>query len=87
MTTLPIPVDDDTAAAFLEASEDTREQITQFVASYVQSALQTRDFQTREEKSAALQEAADRLSAQAKANGWNDELDAALLRGDFDHDD
>ena len=33
-----------------------------------------------------FREAADALGEQAQANGWNDELDAKLLRGDLDHD-
>ena len=87
MTTLPIPVDDDTATAFHQASEDTRERIARFVASYVQGALQSDAGRTREPRSARFQEIADALGREARANGWTDEMDAALLRGDFDHDD
>ena len=85
MTTLPIPVDDETAAAFQEAPEDTREQITQAVADYMKATVRTE--QERADRSASFRRVADEVGAIAQANGRNDELDAALLRGDFDHDE
>ena len=39
-----------------------------------------------EKQNRELGEVMDRMGQQAQANGWNDELDAALLRGDFDND-
>ena len=84
MTTLPIPVDDETAAAFREAPESTREEITQFVARYVRDAVRT---DASEPPSSRLGQIADALGREARANGWTDELDAALLRGDFDRDE
>ncbi len=85
MTTLPIPVDDETAAAFQEASKDAREQITQGVADFMKATVRTE--QERAERSASSRRVADETGAMAQANGWNDELDAALLRGDFDRDE
>ena len=84
MTTLPIPVDDDTAAAFREASADVREQIVERVAIYVREAVRAGETEPR---SARLQEIADALGREARSNGWTDEMDAALLRGDFDRDE
>ena len=82
MTTLPIQIDDATAEAFQGADEAQKHQIAMFVNHYVNAALRTRG-----ERSAQFRAAADALGASAQANGWNDELDAALLRGDFDNAD
>ena len=82
MTTLPIPVDEVTAAAYESASVEERERSARVAAAVIRASLVTE--KTPGERFALL---ADRLGAEAQANGWNDELDEALLRGDFDHDD
>ncbi|WP_420456624.1 hypothetical protein [Rubrivirga sp.] len=83
MTTLPIEieVDDATAAAFRRAPADTRDRITQFVTDYVREAVRPDDT-----PAARIRRIADALGREARANGWTDEDDAALLRGDFDRD-
>jgi len=82
MTTIPIPVDEATAQAFEAAAPTTREQIARFVQGYVARALLS-----KEERIELFVQVADQVGATAQANGWNDELDAALLRGDFDDDE
>lgn len=82
MTTIPIQVDDATAQAFESAPQTIREQIALFVQGYVSRALLS-----KEERVELFVQVADELGRQAQANGWNDELDAALLRGDFDDDE
>ena len=81
MTTLPLPVDEATAAAFESVPPDERERLARCAATFLQEMLD------RRARSERFQEIADRLGAEAQANGWNDELDAALLRGDFDDDE
>ena len=86
MTTLPIPVDEDTAAAFRDTPVDEREEITRFLTDYVRVKMRSRK-QTKEERLDAFRRAADALSASAQANGWTEEMNEALLRGDFDGDE
>ena len=74
-----------TAAAFRAASENTRDRVSQAVANYLKEVVRTE--RERAERVASFERVADRLGAMAQANGWTDELDAALLRGDFDRDD
>ena len=82
MTTLPIPVDDETAAAYESATPEERER-----AASVASALLKASLSPRAGRLDAFRAVADATGAEAQANGWTDELDAALLRGDFDHDE
>ena len=79
MTTLPIQIDETTARAFEAAEPTRREQIALYVRSYIAQALLS-----KEERVSLFVQAADALGAEAEANGWNDELNEALLRGDFD---
>ena len=81
MATLPIPVDEATAEAFQNAPPDKQEEITSALAEYAKDAL------LREERAAAVARAANTLAASAKANGWTEEMNEALLRGDFDGDE
>ena len=67
------------AAAFVAAEPDQRAQIERYVKRYVARALESKG-----ERLDRFRKAADALSAEAAANGWNDELNEALLRGDFD---
>ncbi|WP_420456622.1 hypothetical protein [Rubrivirga sp.] len=85
MTTLPIPVDDATAAAFREASASARADIEQSVAEHIRQELADRRARARKADSFAA--IADRLSREAEANGWTEEMNEALLRGDLDHDE
>ena len=86
MTTLPIPVDEATAAAFQKVPADEQEEITRFLADYVRVKMRSRG-QTKKERLDAFRRAADALSASAQANGWTEEMNEALLRGDFDDDE
>ena len=82
MTTLPIPVREETADAFRNAPPATQEWFSHFLDAYFGTTERT-----REEKAEAVERAAKSLSASAKANGWTDEMDEALLRGDLDDDE
>ena len=79
MTTIPIQIDDATAQAIASASEATREQIALLVKGYVSATVLSREARARR-----FREVADALGAEAAQNGWNDELNEALLRGDLD---
>ena len=81
MTTLPLPVDEPTATAFESAPPQERERIEQLLLALLQLSVAPKE--TRLE---AFREAADAAGREAQANGWTDDLDAALLRGDFDHE-
>ena len=82
MTTLTIPIDEPTAAAYAAASDDEREQLAQRAAVLVRLALL--DHRSPSER---FQQIADVLGWEARSNGWTDDMDEALLRGDFDHDE
>ena len=82
MTTLPLPVDDTIAAAYAAASPEERERIEYLASVFLRVSLLD-----RRSRSERFQDLADRLGAEARANGWTDEMDAALLRGDFDRDE
>ena len=84
MTTLPIEieVDDETADAFREATPETREQIALALAATLRSRLRS-----HAEPAEALLRTLDETSRQAQANGWTEDMNEALLRGDFDRDD
>lgn len=82
MTTLSIPVDDATAKAYRSASEPERDTLARFAASMIRASLAS-----RENRLQAFRDVADATGAEAQQNGWNDELDQALLRGDFDDDE
>lgn len=86
MTTLTIELDDATATALQDVPADEREQIAQFLTDYVKTAVQSRE-RTKRERADALVQTMKEVSAQARANGWTDEMDEALLRGDFDGDE
>lgn len=79
MPTLSLPVDDATADAFRAAPDATRERLTRLVGDYLRLALSDDGLD-------AYRRAADALGADARAAGWTDDLDAALLRGDLDGD-
>ena len=83
MTTLPIPVDDETASAFEAAAPRDRERFVQIAATMLKAAVRSSK-RTRAEKAEALRRSADALSASAQANGWTEEMNEALLRGDYD---
>ena len=83
MTTLPLPVDDETVAAYEAATEERREKAAQVASALFKAALRIPE-QTKREKVDALIQTMEELSAQARANGWTDEMNEALLRGDFD---
>ncbi|MDT0633256.1 hypothetical protein, partial [Rubrivirga litoralis] len=69
MTTLPIPVRDETADAFRSAPPATQEWIAHFIDAYFERAGRT-----RREKAEALKRTMDELSAEAQANGWTEEM-------------
>lgn len=83
MTTLPIPVDDETAAAFEAARPQDRERFVQVAAAVLKATVRSGET-SRAEKADAVRRAADALSASARANGWTEEMNEALLRGDYD---
>lgn len=82
MTTLSLPADDATAAAFDALPPDEQERLTLLLTAMLRAAVRS-----PADRLAAFRRTADALGAEAQANGWNDDLDAALLRGDFDHDE
>lgn len=82
MTTLSIPVDDILAAAYESAPPEERERLA-----HLTTVLFRMSLLDRRSRSVRFQDLADRLGQEARANGWNDDLDAALLRGEFDHDE
>ncbi len=79
MTTLPIPIDEATAAAYEAAPEDQRRRLAEMAAGFLSAVLLPED-----ERLERFRRSADALGKEARAGGWNDELDAQLLRGDFD---
>lgn len=79
MTTIPIQVDDATARAFESAPQATREQIALLVRGYVSETILS-----KQERSKRFCAVADALGAEAASNGWSDDLNDALLRGEFD---
>ena len=86
MNTLPLPVDDETVAAYEAAPVEKREKAAQVAAALFKAALRTPE-QTKRERVDALLRTTNELSAKAKANGWTDEMNEALLRGNFDDDE
>ena len=79
MTTIDINVDEETAAAFEAAPPQKREQLLLMAAAIIRASLAE-----REDKAEGVRRAAEALSREAQANGWTEEMNEALLRGDFD---
>ena len=78
MTTLALPVDEEIRAAYEAATEDEREHWNELAQSLLRGLLNT-----PEERLARFRKAADAVSAEAARNGWTEELDKQLLRGNF----
>lgn len=82
MTTIPIPVDDTAAEAFQAAPAAEQARLSSLVSALFRATLSS-----SEDREAQFRRAADASGREAQARGWNDELDQALLRGDFDDDE
>jgi hypothetical protein len=82
VTTLSLPIEATVADAYQRSSDDERERATAMVNTLLKAMLLPAGSQR--EKLAAFDRAAERAAEEAQASGWNDDLDAALLRGDFD---
>lgn len=82
MTALSFPVDDTLAAAYTSASPEEQERLARVAAVLFRVSLLD-----RRTPSQRLQDTADRLGEEARANGWTDEMTEGLLRGDFDDDE
>lgn len=88
MAFIEIPVDNDVAEAFYALPADKREEILSF-PSLLLTDLIRRSLdkpRTREESIERLKKLSDEIGKEAAANGWTDEMNEALLRGDFDHE-
>ena len=79
MATLAIPVDDATAEAYRRASQAERDHLAELAAWMINASLTS-----GESRSESFRRVADAAGREAQDNGWNDALDAALLRGDLD---
>lgn len=88
MTTLTIPIDSALAEAYDRATAAEREKTITLLSSFAEAMLRRALGNTlaRGEQAEALKRVSDEAGAEARSNGWNDDLDAALLRGDFDHE-
>lgn len=82
MTMLHIPVEDDVAAVYESAGPQERERLALLMTSLLRASRLD-----RRSRSERFQDLADRLGEEARSNGWTDEMDAALLRGEFDDDE
>lgn len=79
--TLEIELDDQTASAYRNASPALQSKLQERIRRSIRRALLSRE---------AIVDEFDRITteagAHASAQGWTDELNEALLRGDFDHE-
>ena len=79
MATLSIQIDEPTAAAYDSASPEERERIERRLTTLLRASLTS-----KQDRIDAFVDAADVAGREAQANGWTDDLDAALLKGEFD---
>lgn len=77
--TIPIAVSSQTATAFKKASPERRRAAQQKAAEILRLTLMSRD-----ELADEYDRLTARTSAHAQAKGWTDEMNEALLRGDYD---
>ncbi len=80
-TTIPLRIDARTAAAYQSANPEVRRSAETKAADTLRLALLS-----RKELATELRRFTAETGAAAEARGWTEEMDEALLRGDFDEE-
>ena len=78
---ITIEVDEPTASAYRKASPDVKQAAQKKAAEIIRMALMS-----REERADEFDRFTAQTGAHARAKGWTDEMNEALLRGDYDHE-